>query len=91
MLPREPDAEISGNICGALPTGERQLMTATPLQKNVCAVRRVKTAMYCPRVGDCSKQNGKIVYAGNRVHYFSVWNKIEYERMIVNARDLEKH
>ena len=41
--------------------------------KNVCAVRRVKTAMYCPRVGDCSKQKGKIVYAWNCMHYFSVW------------------
>ena len=38
--------------------------------KNVCAVRRVKTAMYCPRVGDCSKQKGKIVYAWNCMHYF---------------------
>lgn len=59
--------------------------------KNVCAIRRVKTAMYCPMVGDCSKQNGKIVYAWNCMHYFYAWNKIKYERMIVNARDLEKH
>ena len=38
-----------------------------------------------------NKQNGKIVYTGNCMHYFSVWSKIKYEGMIVNARDLEKH
>ena len=26
--------------------------------------------MYCPRVGDCSKQKGKIVYVWNCMHYF---------------------
>ena len=59
---RRADAEAKamaiGNIADVL-----RLKTVSPLQKNACAARRVKTAMYCPRVGDCSKQKGKIVYA----------------------------
>ena len=52
---RRADAEAKamaiGNIADVL-----RLKTVSPLQKNVCAVRREKTAMYCPRSGDCSKQ-----------------------------------
>ena len=49
--------------CVAPATHERVTISAGRPTKNkpsvtvVCAVRRVKTAMYCPRVGDCSKQN----------------------------------
>ena len=51
-----------GNIADVL-----RLKTVSPLQ-NVCAVRRVKTAMYCPRVGDCSKQNS--AYSSGNALFF---------------------
>ena len=51
---RRADAEAKamaiGNIADVL-----RLKTVSPLQKCVCC-EAGKTAMYCPRAGDCSKQ-----------------------------------
>ena len=68
---RRADAEAKAMAIGNI-TDVLRLKTVSPLQ-NVYAVRRVKTAMYCPRVWDCSKQNGKIVYAWNCMHHFSMF------------------